>query len=345
MAYLEKSVAFASISDFTRALMDLPQADEAAIQAARAHQDRLTKPPGALGRLEEIACFCAGWQACPRPRIRRPHLLLFAGNHGVAARGVSPYPAAVTAQMVANFNAGGAAVNALAKSVGVPLRVLPLALEQPTADFTTAPALSAADCLQALNVGAAALPQDCDLLLLGEMGIGNTTIAAALGAALFGGQGRDWVGPGTGLDAQGVAHKAEIVDMALQRHHAHVDSAFELLRRLGGRELAALAGAVLAARLRRIPVLLDGFVATAAAATLLRDQPQALMHCLAGHLSAEPAHKRLLDGCGLAPLLALDMRLGEGTGAVLAWALVRAALAAHNEMASFAEAGVANRKD
>ena len=333
-----------NVAAFERLLGALPNPDPEAQIAARAHQDTLTKPPGALGRLEDIACFMAGWQSNAYPNAEQPHLLIFAGNHGVAARAVSPYPVEVTAQMVANFKAGGAAVNALARTAGVQLSVVPLDLERPTADFTLGPAMSEADCLQALETGARSIPQSCDLLLIGEMGIGNTTVAAGLGAALFGGSGEDWAGPGTGLDSAGVSKKADIIDQALTRHLVKSTTTFELLRRLGGREQAAIAGAVLAARHRRIPVLLDGFSATAGAAVLVKDNPDALTHCLAGHLSAEPAHAGFLEATTLKPLLSLGMRLGEGTGAVLAYNVVKAALAAHNEMASFSTAGVSNRE-
>ncbi|WP_230481961.1 nicotinate-nucleotide--dimethylbenzimidazole phosphoribosyltransferase [Sphingomonas sp. Leaf21] len=333
--------AFPTIADFDAALASLPRPDRAARDAATARQAQLTKPPGSLGRLEEIAVFIAGWQGVERPRIAHGRAVIFAGNHGVVARGVSAFPAEVTAQMVANFAHGGAAINALAAAAGLALSVVPLDLDRPTADFTTAPAMSEAECLAALNAGAEAVG-DADLLVLGEMGIGNTTPAAALAAASFGGAASDWVGPGTGVDAQGLSRKAAAVSDGLALHGEHLTGAFEILRRLGGREIAAMAGAVLAARRRRVPVVLDGFIGTAAIAPLAMVEPAITGHCLAGHCSAEPGHVRLLARLGLDPILSLGMRLGEGSGAAVAVQVIRAALAAHDGMATFAEAGVAS---
>lgn len=332
--------AFATVTAFEAALAELTQADAGAIEAASARQGQLTKPPGSLGRLEEIAIFMAGWQGRERPRIERGRAAIFAGNHGVVARGISAFPAAVTAEMVKNFARGGAAINALASAAGLELTVVPLDLDRPTQDFTEAPAMDEADCLAALNAGAAVVEPSLDLLVLGEMGIGNTTAAAALAAASFGGSGADWVGPGTGVDAAGLARKAETVDAGLARHAAARGQPFEVLRRLGGREIVAIAGAVLAARQARVPVVLDGFICCAAVAPLAAACPGIVDHCLAGHCSAEPGHVRLLAQLGLSPLLTLGMRLGEGSGAALATGVIRAALAAHDGMATFAEAGV-----
>ena len=331
---------FATVAAFERALADLPAADAGAVAAARARQAQLTKPPGSLGRLEEIAAFMAGWQGTARPAIRHARAAIFAGNHGCVVHGVSAFPAAVTAAMVANFAAGGAAINALAAAAGLELTVVPLALDRPTADFTTAPAMSEAECLAALSAGAAVVAPGLDLLVLGEMGIGNSTAAAALCAHSFGGAAEDWVGPGTGVDAPGIARKIAVVDRALARHADAPRTPFETLRRLGGREIAAMAGAIVAARAARVPVVLDGFIGGAAIAPLAATDPAIVAHCLAGHRSAEPGHARLLDRLGLAPLLSLDMRLGEGSGAAVAVLVIRAALAAHDGMATFAEAGV-----
>ncbi len=331
---------FPTVADYHLALGALPGPDEEAIAAARARQGQLTKPPGSLGRLEDIACFLAGWQGRARPAIAAGHAVVFAGNHGIAALGVSAFPADVTAQMVANFEAGGAAINALSHAAGLSLAVVALDLDRPTADFTRAAAMDEADCLAALNAGAAAVPEGCDLLVLGEMGIANSTAAAALSARSFGGSGVDWVGPGTGVDRDGLRRKIEVVDAALGFHADTAVDPFETMRRVGGRETAAIAGAVLAARLSRIPVMLDGFICCAAIAPLAAARPDIVAHCLAGHQSAEPGHARLLDRLGLEPLLKLDMRLGEGSGAAVAVSIVRAALAAHDGMATFAEAGV-----
>ena len=333
-------IRFDTVAAFEAALARLPAPHPAARSAAAARQTELTKPPGSLGRLEEIAVFFAGWQGRERPRIDRGRAIVFAGNHGVVAQGVSAYPAAVTGQMVDNFAAGGAAINALAAAAGLSLSVVPLDLDRPTADFTAAPAMDAAECLAALDAGAAAIG-DADLLVLGEMGIGNSTAAAAVAAASMGGDGADWVGPGTGVDAAGLARKAAAVDAALAHHADALDRPFEILRRVGGREIAAIAGAILAARHARVPVILDGFIGTAAIAPLARAAPGIAAHCLAGHRSTEPGHRRLLDRLGLDPLLALGMRLGEASGAAVAAMIVRAALAAHDGMATFPEAGVA----
>ncbi|NIJ65159.1 nicotinate-nucleotide--dimethylbenzimidazole phosphoribosyltransferase [Sphingomonas leidyi] len=333
-------MTFASPADFRAALADLRGPDQGAIAAARARQAELTKPAGSLGRLEEIALFLAGWQGTARPRIARARAAIFAGNHGVTVHGVSAFPASVTAQMVANFEAGGAAINALSGAAGLELVVTALDLDKPTADFTIGPAMTEAECLAALNAGAAAVAGDLDLLTIGEMGIGNSTAAAALCLRSFGGAAADWIGPGTGVDAEGIARKTAVVERALACHLDAPADAFETLRRVGGREIAAIAGAVLQARRLGIPVVLDGFIGSAAVAPLAADNAAIAAHCIAGHVSAEPGHARLLARLGLEPLLALGMRLGEGSGAAVAVGVIRAALAAHDQMATFAEAQV-----
>jgi nicotinate-nucleotide--dimethylbenzimidazole phosphoribosyltransferase len=336
-------IAFADRHAFIEALRSLPIASFDARAAARSHQAELTKPEGSLGRLEDLAVFMAGWQDTPRALLERVQAVVFAGNHGVAARGVSAFSVEVTAQMVANFAGGGAAINALANACGADLSVVPLDLDRPTGDITQEPAMDERECLNALNTGAATVPAGTQLLVVGEMGIGNTTPAAALCAASFGGDAAQWCGRGTGVDDAGLSRKVAAVDAALALHGAQCGDAFETLRRLGGREIAALAGAMLAARLMRIPVLLDGFITCAAIAPLVAEQPEFTRHCIAAHCSAEAAHEALLDRFGLEPLLRLGLRLGEGSGAALAVPLVRAALATHNDMATFAQAAVATR--
>nr|WP_233557460.1 nicotinate-nucleotide--dimethylbenzimidazole phosphoribosyltransferase [Rhodophyticola porphyridii] len=318
-----------------------PEPDADAIAAARARNGQLTKPPGALGRLEELAIWYAGWRADPRPRIAKPQALVFAGNHGVVARGVSAFPAEVTVQMVANFEAGGAAINQLCKAAGADLSVHAIDLDRPTADFTQGPAMSEADLMEAIAIGWEAVDPGADLLITGEMGIGNTTSAAAIAHALFGGTAGDWTGRGTGVDDAGLALKTTVVAEALVANPTAASDPLEALRCLGGRELAAMAGAIAHARVLRIPVVLDGFICTAAAATLDRAVPGALDHAVAGHLSAEHAHAPMLAALGKTPILSLDMRLGEGTGAALAIQILKGALVCHSGMASFAEAGVA----
>lgn len=324
------------------ALLDaLPPADAAARQAAARHQAGLVKPAGSLGRLEEIALHLAAWQGRARPRAERVRILVFAGSHGLTRHGVSAYPDAVNAQMLAGFRSGGAAICQLARAFAAELEAIDCGISRPTADIATAPAMTEAEFLAAVHAGMAAVKGDEDLLLFGEMGIGNSTAAAALAAALFGGPVADWIGPGTGLDGAGLTRKAAVVARALATHAAALADPLEAARRLGGRELAAMLGATLAARLCRIPVLLDGFIATAAIAPLFRlAGADAIAHLLAAHRSGEPGHARLLSALGLTPLLALDMRLGEGSGAAVALGLVRAALACHDGMASFEEAGV-----
>ena len=282
---------FTSFSALRSACLDLPSGNPAASAAAARREAVLTKPPGSLGRLEELVGWLAQWQGRAPPQLQQVEILVFAGNHGVTGRGVSAYPAEVTAQMVANFAGGGAAINQLARTASARLRVIPLSLDRPTADFTQAPALSEQEFLAAVTEGYTAVSPACDLICLGEMGIGNTTAAAAIAAALFGGGGARWAGRGTGVDAEG----------------------------------------------------LDGFVCTAAVAPLSKLRADTLAHALSSHVSAEAGHRMLLDELALRPLLDLDMRLGEASGAALAVLVLRAALACHTGMATFAEAGVSDR--
>jgi nicotinate-nucleotide--dimethylbenzimidazole phosphoribosyltransferase len=334
----------ATLDDMRAVLARLPGPDLAAGTAVAERDAQLIKPPGSLGRLESLAVWLATWQGRSPPEIRRPRVAVFAGNHGVAvSRGVSAFPVAVTAQMVGNFVAGGAAINQLCRTADSDLRVYELDLDHPTADFTGGPAMTAAACAHAMAYGMMAVEPGIDLLCLGEMGIGNTTAGAALCAALFGGDPAGWVGPGTGLDAAGLARKAAAVAAGLAANREAITDPFEVLRCLGGRELAAIAGAVLAARMARVPVLLDGYTATAAAAVLWAADRRALDHCEIAHVSAEPGHRRLLDTLGRRALLDLDLRLGEASGAALAIPLLRAACACHVGMATFAEAGVSGK--
>jgi nicotinate-nucleotide--dimethylbenzimidazole phosphoribosyltransferase len=316
----------------------LPKADAAAAEAARARQNSLTKPPGSLGRLEELAEFMAGWRGMARPKITKAQALIFAGNHGICAQGVNPYPQEVTAQMVGNFQAGGAAINQLCRANGAELSVIALELDRPTADFTAGPAMSEAETLAAMQVGADAVDVSADVLILGEMGIGNSTIAAAMASALFGGEVAGWVGAGTGSDSEGIKRKVAAIEAGLARHQGL--SAMAVLAALGGREQAAICGAVLAARAARIPVILDGFICTAAASALFAADASLLDHCLVGHCSVEPGHRKLLAAMGKKAVLDFDMRLGEGSGAALALGILRSALEVHNGMATFGEAGV-----
>lgn len=331
---------FDTLSGFRDVLSGAPMADADARKAAQDRNGQLTKPPGALGRLEDLAIWYAGWRGTATPQITSPQVVIFAGNHGVCAQGVSAFPPEVTAQMVANFEQGGAAINQLCKAFGARMDVHALDLTTPTMDFTQGPAMTEAEVIAALQTGWAAVDPLADLLVTGEMGIGNTTSAAAVAAAVLGGDAAAWTGRGTGLDDAGLAHKIDVVARGLSLH-ATTDP-LTALRCLGGRELAAMAGAIAAARHHMIPVILDGFICCAAAAVLEKMQSGALDHAVAGHLSAEGAHQRLLDALGKSPLLDLGLRLGEGSGAALAIGVLKGAVACHSDMATFAEAGVSD---
>ena len=336
----QKSAPF---DDFRALLRQMPGPDQAAAAAVRAHDAVLTKPAGALGRLESIAEWLATWQAKSPPAVNRPLVAVFAGNHGVVAHGVSAYPASVTRQMVDNFARGGAAINQICLTYDLGLKVYDLALDHPAGDITREAALDEVACAATIAFGMESIAGGVDLLCIGEMGIGNTTAAAAIFLALFGGTAEDWVGPGTGLDPAGIARKCAAVTAAVDFHRAHLGDPLEVLRRLGGREIAAMVGAIVAARMNRVPVIVDGYVTTAAAAVLYKLDQRALDHCLFGHRSAEPAHARALAVMGKTPLLDLGLRLGEGTGAALAAGIVKAAARLHSGMATFAEAGVSEK--
>ncbi len=331
---------FQTLDQFRALLAGAPGPDTAALAQARARNGQLTKPPGALGRLEDLAIWYAGWRADPRPRIVAPQSIVFAGNHGVVAQGISAFPAEVTVQMVANFRAGGAAINQLAGAAGAQMSVVELELDRPTADFTQGPAMTEAETVAALRAGWQAVDPAADLLVVGEMGIGNTTAAAALSLVLYGGEAGEWTGRGTGLDDAGLAHKTEVVTRAVALHAPTITDGLDALACLGGREIAGMAGAMAAARQLRIPVILDGFICCTAAACLAETQPGALDHAIAGHSGAEPGHAGVLARLGKEPLLTLGLRLGEGTGAALAIPVLKGAVACLSGMATFAEAGV-----
>ena len=328
------------LNSFRNALTGAPGPDTAAKQGAEERNGQLTKPPGALGRLEDLAIWYAGWRGDARPQIDAPQVIVFAGNHGVTAQGVSAFPPEVTVQMVMNFEHSGAAINQLAKAAGAKMDVHALELDRPTADFTQAPAMSEEEFLSALRTGWQAVDPQADLLVVGEMGIGNTTPAAAIACALFGGDAADWTGRGTGVDDAGLANKTRVVAEGVALHGQ--GDGLHILRCLGGREIAAMAGAIAAARVLRIPVILDGFICTAAAACLAQISETALDHTIAGHQSAEGAHAAMLDKLGKEPLLSLGLRLGEGSGGALAINILKSAVACHSGMATFAEAGVSD---
>jgi nicotinate-nucleotide--dimethylbenzimidazole phosphoribosyltransferase len=334
----------APFADIIELLSIVPDGDEAAVEAVRAREVTLTKPRGSLGRLEEMVEFMARWQGKAPPTLDNPMIAIFAGNHGVTARGVSAFPPEVTAQMVANFTSGGAAISQIAALHGFNLRVFELALEQPTGDITVEPAMDDRTCVATIAYGMEAIAGRPDLLAIGEMGIGNTTVAAALYAALYGGSGAEWVGRGTGVDDQGLGRKADAVEAALHRHRDALVDPLSILARLGGREIAAMLGAIIAARQQKIPVIIDGFVATSAAAIAHAINPRSIDHCLFAHVSAETAHARALTAMRVKPLLDFGMRLGEGSGAALAMVMAKTALHLHMHMATFAEAAVTDRR-
>ena len=334
--------------------------DTRAAEAARARQDTLTKPPGSLGDLETLVIRLAGWQGRECPGVERVHITVFAGDHGIAAEGVSAFPQAVTTEMLRNFARGGAAISVLARSLGASLEVVNLGTVSPvtggvhdrwlgpgTASFAQHAAMSEAQLAAALDAGRQsverAIATDAQLYIGGEIGIGNTTSAAALACALLPAQPEALAGPGTGLDAAGVARKAAIVRRSLEHHAGALGSAAEILRRLGGFEIAALAGAYARCAQVGLPAMIDGFIATAAALIAARLRPGAEDWWLFSHRSREPGHTALLAALQARPLLELGMRLGEGSGAATAVPLLRLACELHAGMATFAQAGVSER--
>jgi nicotinate-nucleotide--dimethylbenzimidazole phosphoribosyltransferase len=329
------------MSDRLRRLIEtMPTADDDAGAAVRERAAQVLRPLGALHRLDEIAVHCARWQRTARPSVERPAVLVFAADHGVAAAGVSAYPSDVTAAMIAAVRAGQATITAMARVVGASLDVFDVGVGDPTDDIRVASALSPDRFDRTVEVAVtavdAAARSGADMVVLGELGIGNTTVSAAIAAALLGGDTRSWVGRGTGVDDDGWRRKCAAVDQAVARV-VDVDDPIEIMREVGGAELVAMAAACVAARHHRLPVMLDGYVCTAAVLPLHIAAPGAIDHCLAGHLSAEPGHRRMLDRLGLDPLLQLDMRLGEGSGALAAVPLAQMACAGVVDVPTFAE--------
>jgi nicotinate-nucleotide--dimethylbenzimidazole phosphoribosyltransferase len=333
--------------------------DDKLIQQANAHQLQLTKPPGSLGRLEVCAVRLCALQQTLTPQVKRIHIAVFAADHGVAVSGVSAFPQEVTNQMVANFSRGGAAISVLAKHLGAHLEVVDVGTAchpgdlpgvvskragDGTANLAEQDAMSAEQLAIALEAGREsadrALEAESDLFIGGDMGIANTTPAAALGCALTGVSAEKMAGPGTGLDAQGVNRKAEVIQHALARYEDLSGQPLEALRVVGGFEIAALSAAYLRCAQIGLPVIVDGFIATAAALVTVKHQPKAAQWLLFSHRSAEPGHRAMLESLGAEPLLQLDMRLGEGSGAAVAVPLLQMACELHNGMATFAQAGV-----
>ena len=319
------------------ALAALPAGDRAAGDLVRTRAADILRPSGAMATLDEIAAWVAEWQHTSRPAVRKPAALIFAADHGVAAAGVSRYPVDVTAAMLAAFRAGKSTISAFAVLAGASVEAIDVGVGRPTGDIRVEAALSPERFDNACEAGRTAVEAlDADLLVLGDMGIGNTTAAAAVAAALVGGDVQAWVGRGTGVDDDGLRRKCHAVQTAVDRISA-VHNPLEVLRHVGGAELAAIAAAIVAARLRRLPVLLDGYVVTASALPLAIVRPDALDHCRVGHCSSEAGHRRLLERLGKRPLLDLEMRLGEGSGAMAAVPLVAMACAGITEVPTFGE--------
>jgi nicotinate-nucleotide--dimethylbenzimidazole phosphoribosyltransferase len=335
------SFSVQSLNDVRALLKSLPGPNQGALARAIKREPQLTKPPGSLGRLEELSHWLAAWQGRHPPQIINARTQVFAGNHGVTCKGVSAYPSAVTEQMVGNFQAGGAAINQVCQTFNITLKVDAMELNNPTADFTEGPAMSEPETIKSICHGMDQVEEGLDILCLGEMGIGNTTSAAAICHALYGGNAADWTGPGTGVEGEAMSAKTYLVAEAVKTHNCN--DGLDVLMCLGGRELAAIVGAVIAARLKAVPVMLDGYVCSAAASVLEATIPGALDHCKVGHASSEPGHRLLLERINQNPLIDFEMRLGEASGAALAVSLLKAAVACHNGMATFAEAGVSDK--
>ena len=308
------------LKDFWVLIKSPPNKDESTSKLAAERNASLTKPPGALGRLEELAIWYCAWRQNPNANILSPQVIVFAGNHGVASLGVSAFPQEVTEQMVLNFEHKGAAINQLCQVAGAKLNVHSLELEKPTKDFTKEPALSSKEFEESLLVGWSAVKQETDLLVVGE-----------------------WVGRGTGVTDEGLALKIKVVEQGLERIKEESLDPFELLRQLGGREMVAMVGAIARARALKIPVILDGFICCASAAVLEKTKNGLLDHCVAGHLSSEGAHISILELLNKKPIIDLNLRLGEASGGALAINIMKSALACHNGMASFEEASVSTK--
>lgn len=336
--------------------------DKGAMEAARTRQQELTKPAGSLGRLEDIAIQIAGITGQPLPKIERKAVIVMAGDHGVTVEGVSVYPSEVTPQMVYNFLRGGAAINALAHYAGAKVIIVDIGVAADiahpdllsrkvaygTANMAKGPAMMQAQMVEAIEVGMdvfeAQFEQGVDLVATGDMGIGNTTSSSAIAAALLRKPVALVTGRGTGINDEQLAHKIQVIETALAHNKPDPRDPFDVLMKVGGLEIAGLVGVVIAAAARRVPIVIDGLISGAAALIAVEMNPAIGAYLLAGHTSVEQGHQLMLERMGLAPLLDLKLRLGEGTGAVLAMSIIEAALHAHNEMATFSEAGVSEKK-
>ena len=331
------------IERFFNGKVTIPRFDHTFANKAKDLQKQLTKPIGSLGKLEELAIWMAGWQKQIKPTINNPYCLIFAGNHGVSSKGVSAYSPEVTFQMVENFKNGGAAINQLCKLANIKLLVIPIDLDKPTMDFSEEKAIKKDEVFSFMQVGFESVPSNCDLLILGEMGIANTASASAISCALFDEPVEEMTGIGTGINKDQLSKKIKIIKSALELHGKNFSDPASILSCYGGKEIAAIAGSVISARLMSIPVLLDGFISTAAASSLTLFKKGVLDHCLISHLSTEPGHARILKNLKKDPILDLNLRLGEGSGAATALLILRAALATHNGMSTFDDARVSKK--
>ncbi|WP_019223272.1 nicotinate-nucleotide--dimethylbenzimidazole phosphoribosyltransferase [Bartonella rattaustraliani] len=318
--------------DFRALLTNLPVADAFSITLAKKRQAELTKTQGTLGKLGDIAVWYAGWRGEEKPLVTRPLVAIFSGNHGITDEDVTPFPQSMTQKMVQNFAAGGAAINQICIAYDLGLKIFDLALKYPTINITKDAAMDERSAAATMAFGMESIAGGIDLLCIGEMGIGNTTIASALCLALFGGEVEEWTENGMESEGDFYQRKIAVLKKAVSLHKDHFHDPFEIMRRLGGREIAAMVGAILAARMEKIPVILDGFVATAAAAVLYKMHPRALDHILVGHVSSESVHRKLLAKIDKEPLLDLGMCFGEGTGAAMAAGIVKAAVLTHAKM-------------
>ena len=335
--------------------------DEAAIERARQRQDQLTKPQGSLGVLEQLSLKLAGIQGTERPAIRKKVIVVMAGDHGVVKEGISAFPQEVTPQMVANFAAGGAGINVLARHAGCEVRVVDVGVAVPvsiegvidrkvrpgTGNIAAGPAMTPEEAVAALEAGIdiaeAEIAAGADLLGTGDMGIGNTTPSSAILTVFSGASTELTVGRGTGIGTDALAHKRAVIERAIEVNRPDAGDGLDVLAKVGGLEIGGLAGVILGAAAGRVPVVIDGFISSAAAMIAASLCPESKSYMIASHVSVEPGHRLMLEELGLKPMLFMDMRLGEGTGAALASSLVEAAAKVISEMATFAEAGVAEQ--
>ena len=344
LVLMKKIASVHSLGDIFKLLDDGPTLSKELRESALQRQKNLLKPANSLGQLEDIAVFLSSWGKKTMKDMEKISTIVFAGNHGVCRQSVNPFPQEVTFQMVETFKSGKAAINKICELNGINLEVIPIDLDKPTADISVGPAMDETEFLDAFNIGLSAVSESMDLITLGEMGIGNTTIASALCYHFFNNEVSSWVGPGTGSTQNQIIHKGEIIEKAVKINKQSIGRPLQAGVVLGGREQAAICGAVVAAKHYSVPVILDGFICTAAVLPIFFERRDILDHCLIGHSSKEPGHQLLLKMLKKKPILNLDMALGEGSGAALATSIAKAAFKCHVEMATFEDAGVSGKQ-